>query len=72
MSYMFGCLTWPYKPSVICLSETWYQVNKPACRLPDYNIVNVLRITRITSRAGVCMYIANGIKYSVLHCIWVF
>jgi hypothetical protein len=65
---MFDCLIWPYKPSVICLSETWYQVNKPACRLPDYNIVNVLRITRIMSRAGsVCMYIANGIKYSVVH-----
>jgi hypothetical protein len=53
-----------YKPSIICLTETWFHVDLPPCSLPNYDIINVPRHAR---GGGVCMYINNSIKYSNLN-----
>ena len=49
------------KPSIICLSETWYKLDVPVCPLIGYNVVNV---SRIFQGGGVCIYVQESYMYS--------
>ena len=42
------------KPSIICLSKTWYTLDVPICSQIGYNAVNVPRISRV---GGVFIYV---------------
>jgi hypothetical protein len=46
-----------HKPSVLCFTETWYDVNMPPGMLNGYNVVNIPRA--LQAGGGVCMYIQS-------------
>lgn len=55
------------RPNVVCLTETWFQPCMPCPVLPAYESVNVPRPACKGNGGGVCIYVAEGIKYSTLN-----
>ena len=54
-----------------CLTETWLKehIQDTVVAINGYNLIRLDR--RSTDHGGVCMYIKNSIKYSVLQVLWV-